>query len=157
MTDEQKIPIDLNHLIAGFAHEAIRISPYAVPFDFEKVLKDLHAIVSHHFTEIMADCGIFCKDMTCNEVRDLICYSLAEIDEFRKWNITRREQAAGQTSPSSGFAMISRYLKQPHPDDDFVDLDALVGNATRLIWKLGLEQHEDIKESCGQGAEGGTN
>lgn len=94
---------------------AVRQSPYHNPSGLGVVLSNFRENVRNNFDgQEMAQ---FCQTGIEQVIRD----GLMQIEVFRSWN----ERKNGNKSP---FAFYSRYSK-PHPDNDFIDLDALIRNA----------------------------
>ena len=109
----------------------------------EIVLTGLHNKIKNNFVEIATDCGIFCASLTIEELRSMLRKELDTIHEFRLWNLTKNEQLAGKTEPENGWVAVSTYSRKPNPDNDFVDLDALIDNAVSNIWYRELEAHNE--------------
>ena len=118
----------------------MRISPYSVPADLEVVLNKAHMLLVDQGFErpISWDPSFLLRTMTYRQLLDLIDQHLKAIPEFRRWNITKAEQDEGYTDPEDPhrpvlFVAVGMGMK-PRADNDFVDLDAHIGNTARLAW-----------------------
>jgi hypothetical protein len=112
------ILIHPKHLAGLFAMSAVRQSPYLVPDNLEQAI-----------VEFMA--GFDCTQPLLEWAYPLEC-SQAVKDSIMKsplclaWN--------NRKNGREGMGFTSRF-DQPHPDDDFIDLDALQMNICREIFK----------------------
>lgn len=109
--------------IAGhLAGWAVRQSPYAVP--------DNLAVVLAAFDErwVHRDQSGFSSwpDMVVFE--QCLREALDKIPEYRAWN----ERKNGNQAPHK---FVTRYDRPGDPDDDFIDLDALVRNVSLSCWR----------------------
>jgi hypothetical protein len=143
------ILITLNHVIAGVAYESVRISPYDVPENLEAVLKGLVEGIEDRFTELAGGTNIFVRKMDYKELYDLLEKTLKAIPEFGRWNLTKWEMDQGYMDPEADdrpvkFGASSVHQSAEAADQDFVDLDAHVRNATQLIWDLAVEEDEEL-------------
>ena len=114
----KKYWITLSQIEGHIAMWAVRQSPYHAPDGILEVLKQFRASVHPEFdTNEM-------KEVDRDDVKSLLV-ALYRIPEFMAWN----ERKNGNQAP---FGFVSRYCKE-HPDNDFIDLDALTGNVVRSL------------------------
>lgn len=116
---EKKRWLLLNQMEGHLAMWAVRQSPYHCPDKLAEVISAFR----------QRQLFFFDKSEMANFSRSNIraAYeTLKSIPEFEAWN----ERKNGNKSP---FGFVDRYSK-PNPDNDFIDLDALIGNATRSLW-----------------------
>jgi hypothetical protein len=109
-------------IVGAFAMWACRQSPYGVPDGLEKVCKYLHAALktaTKWDTSGMAECSL----CDINKWLDEILYEQG-VKEFDAWN--KRKNGRDGT----GFCSATH---SPSPDDDFIDLDALLHNVCLTI------------------------
>jgi hypothetical protein len=142
--------VTLNHVIAGVAYESVRISPYDVPINLEPVLKGLVGAIEDRFTELAGGTNIFVRKMDYKELYDLLDRALKSVPEYRRWNLTKWEMDQGYMDPEDDnrpvkFGFSSRHWPVDPPDNDFVDLDAHIRNATQLIWDLAVKEDEELR------------
>lgn len=114
--------IPLKMLCGHIAMWAVRQSPYSCPDDLEKVISTFHDNVHNSFD--VNEMGFF----TGKELEDFIRYHLGLLPEFVKWN----ERKNGNQAP---IQFVSQYDSKCDPDDDFIDLDALIRNVRVSIQK----------------------
>lgn len=113
---------------------AVRQSPYHCPDHLELVIKMFrcHAIQYFDAAEMRR-----CDRL---DLVELLKLSLSPIPEFRQWN----ERKNGNKSP---YAFVDRYSR-PKPDDDFIDLDALILNVARdIIRECEHDDGEPVKRN----------
>ena len=127
--DEKQLITD-NILLGALAMAAVRQSPYICPDNLKTVLEKTKAICDKEFKE-----GINSLRMkwfnTHRELSKWLKENLSSIPELVAWN----DRKNGNKAP---FGVCSRY-DQPHPDDDFIDLDALYGNIACTAWNESLD------------------
>lgn len=105
------------HLAGIFAMYAVRQSPYLVPDNLAEAVVDFMA-------------GFDCEKPVLSwryplEFSQAVHESIFKSNVILKWN----ERKNGR----EGMGFSSRFDK-PHPDDDFIDLDALVMNICRDVF-----------------------
>jgi hypothetical protein len=109
------------HVIMGhIAMWAVRQSPYHNPDKLDEVLAAWEKRSAHVF-----DKNGMAK-LTNTELRLLVKEGLMQDENFLAWN----ERRNGNQAP---FKFTSRYDGPGDPDDDFIDLDALIGNVYRTV------------------------
>lgn len=109
-------------IVGAFAMWACQQSPYGVPDGLENVCKYLHAALqtaTKWDTAGMAECSLCDINRWLHE----ILYEQG-VKEFDAWN-ERKNKREG-----TGFCSA---VDQPSPDDDFIDLDALLHNVCLTI------------------------
>lgn len=117
-----KILLSEPQLLGVIAKWGIRQSPYHRPDNLETVLDKVHQNVAETF--VKADLG-FVEFSDEEEVKQFAYKTLENIPEWVAWN----DRKNGNDSP---FGFTSRY-DRPDPDNDFIDLDAMVQNIAREI------------------------
>lgn len=123
---DKKFPVSKNHVLGAVAMWAVRQSPYDVPDELETVLWKLSSEMDA--TDLFEKEG-FSKgwgELTYYGVRELLDQKLKGIPEFMAWN----ERKNGNQSE---YKFTSRYDGPENPDDDFIDLDALIRNVANTI------------------------
>jgi len=124
----------LNNLCGYIAMWVVRQSPYAAPDNLEKVIIEFAAKAQKYkFVEISV-LGIDMISAERDDLKELLETELLTIPEVLNWN----ERKNGNKSP---FGVCSMYDK-PSPDNDFIDLDALVMNIIRSV------HEEELKAWC---------
>jgi len=116
-----RILISESQLLGAIAKWGIRQSPYPYPDNLEVVLRKVHDTVSEFFEH--ADLG-FIEFDTEDSVREFTHDALKDIPEWLEWN----DRKNGNDAP---FQFTSRYDTKGNPDDDFIDLDAMIQNIAR--------------------------
>lgn len=111
----------LSQILGQIAMWAVRQSPYRNP----EGLADVLSKFSTDSRDIFDANEMVCLSRV--EISDMLKRFLMPIEQFRKWN----ERKNGNQSP---YGFVSLYYK-PNPDDDFIDLDALIMNVTREVWR----------------------
>lgn len=122
--DERKDLWTSPHQIVGaFAMWACRQSPYGVPDGLENVCKYLSAALKTEFK--WATAGM--QELSLCEINKALYDILYEqgVEEFDAWN----ERKNGR----DGMGFSSRMDSGSNPDDDFIDLDALLHNVCVTI------------------------
>ncbi len=109
-------------IVGAFSMWACRQSPYGVPDGLENVCKYLNAAIK---TAVKWDVNGMAELSLCeiNRILHEILYEQG-VKEFDAWN----ERKNGR----EGIGFTSVY-DQPSPDDDFIDLDALLHNVCITI------------------------
>jgi hypothetical protein len=101
-------------ILGHIAMWAVRQSPYHSPDGLLEVLNEFNRRVASRF-----DSNGMVK-MTNKELEKMLWDNLTQIHQFNLWN----ERKNGNQSP---YGFVDRYTK-PNPDNDFIDLHALVRN-----------------------------
>ena len=117
--EEKKILITQRSVMGALANCAVQQSPYHRPDNLEVVLDKFYEQIKDDFDEGEKYCKCFDN---YHDTYRYIGERLLKIPEFLAWN----ERKNGNKSP---YSFVSRYDK-PHPDNDFIDLDALTRNIT---------------------------
>lgn len=118
--DEKRIV--LFSALAGYvAMWAVRLSPYPVPDGLAAVLAEFEEKVRPLFPICQPSCPM--REMTEREIEAMLVEYLLPIAEVQAWN----ERRNGSKAPYGVVTSTSR----PDPDDDFIDLYALVRNIAR--------------------------
>lgn len=113
-----KILLSEGQLLGAIAKWGIRQSPYHKPDNLEVVLDKVHQNTGEFFEK--ADLG-FIGFTDENSVREFVHEALKEIPEWLAWN----DRKNGNDAP---MKFTSRYDTKGNPDDDFIDLDAMIQN-----------------------------
>ena len=125
-------------IVGHFAMWAVRLSPYHIPDNLGKSIESLIKFIRNNFkAEIdLDDSYIFtaCE----SKVRKAL-------DEFAKSNEFVREWNKPKSGDDVQFVTNSRY-DSPNPDDDIIDLDALVGDICRSLHQEVEKDEEFNKE-----------
>lgn len=119
--NNKKFLVSKKRILSGLAKWAIAQSPYYRPDNLEVVIDKLNTNITCIFE--LAELGYL--DLTYDEIVEFINTHTKNIPEFMLWN----ERKNGNQSP---FGFVSAY-SHPVPDDDFIDLDALVRNVANDI------------------------
>ena len=98
---------------------AVRQSPYHNPEGLSLVLRQFRQNGRYSFDE--NEMGYLNEP----QLKQFLIDRLMPIPEFLQWN----ERKNGNQSP---FGFVSRYDK-PEPDNDFIDLNALIMNTARSV------------------------
>lgn len=127
-------------LLGYIAMWATRQSPYHSPDGLPRVLADVQTGIAYQRHRGIFE---FPHTDTVSADRDslnmLLRATLLQHPQVHQWN----ERKNGNESP---YGFVSRYNK-PNPDDDFIDLDALVGNIVRSCIKHDREAWEEHEAS----------
>lgn len=99
-----------------FAKWAISQSPYPYPENLENVVRYLHACLIRQADKVQMMRLSLCQ---INKMLYEILYEQG-IKDFDKWNQSK--------NPGPNITFTSIYDNKPNPDDDFIDLDALLHN-----------------------------
>ena len=130
--EKKKFIVSKRVLLGEVANWAVQQSPYHRPDDLEVVLDRFNKIISG-----VEDYSKF----SYGEIRELL-EELKEIPEFVLWN----ERKNGDKSE---YKFTSRYSnEEENPDDDFIDLDALIRNVANSIIREDFQK--PIPEILGQ-------
>lgn len=127
-----KIVLSKGYILGEIAHWAVCQSPYHRPDNLETVLDSFNQAIS-----TISDYPAFSYD----EIRELL-QGLKEIPEFVAWN----ERKNGNQSQDK---FTSRFDGKGNPDDDFIDLDALIRNVANSLFREATENSfpESLRES----------
>ena len=116
--DERKFWTSVKEIKGMLAYWGIQQSPYGMPENLDVACRE----ISECF-ETKADAiGFF--ETNCRELRDMIRTSIDRCPTILSWNIPKKGD--------HHIAFSSRYFR-PHPDYDFIDLDALARNMSHSI------------------------
>lgn len=108
-------------LLGTLAKWAIRQSPYHRPDGLEKVLDTVHSTSAEIFKG--GSLG-YIEFNTVDELETFIRDQVVDIPELLAWNEPKNPSDAP-------FKFTSRYDTGDDPDNDFIDLDALISNIVR--------------------------
>lgn len=120
---------------------AVRQSPYPVPENLETVLRKFQEVLK---TTGGFDVAVHCKGgmrrfQTRRELIKFLNEHLKPIPEFAGWNERKNKR--------DGHGFVSALDGERDPDDDFIDLDALIGNVAMNLTALhDLERAERAQE-----------
>lgn len=115
-----KIVVTARMVMGNVAKMAVQQSPYPRPDNLELVLDKLHIAIRDDFKDYIVEFD------TALTIEAYLHSKLGEIAEFFAWN----ERKNGN---DAAIKFTSRYDSDDNPDDDFIDLDALVRNVTNEI------------------------
>jgi hypothetical protein len=118
-----KIYVSKSSLLGTFAKYAVSQSPYHRPDNLELVLDKLNELISPPFDKAPLGIGDFSDFVSLEAFLQRMC---AKIPEFVEWN----DRKNGNDAP---MHFTSRYDKDDNPDDDFIDLDALLRNVASEV------------------------
>lgn len=111
---------------------AVQQSPYPYPENLELVLGKFNDLIKN---EVNSSINQYIKKFdTWKEAHDWIASKLYIIPEFTTWN-NRKNGRDGMGFSGAGYrddGSVAVVSKDPNPDDDFIDLDALTRNITDL-------------------------
>lgn len=111
--------ISASNLTAHVAYTATLLSPYPIPNNLEIVCTKFYkAITESGFDEIAPEFYAIDENILVNKIKDI----LLNIPEFVAWNTPKNVKSDDKQREM--FMFTSAYSKKPHPDDDFIDLDA---------------------------------
>lgn len=121
----EKRLISKTDVIGQMARFAVTQHPYNAPPRLDNVT----AVIAHHAKQTFKD-GVETHPMQWFESsRDILAWvreALKPVEDIMQlWNTP----ASGHT----GHVFTSRY-DGPAPEDDFIDIDALLGNVAREVW-----------------------
>jgi hypothetical protein len=115
-----KFLVSKKNILSEVAHWAVAQSPYHRPDNLEIVLDKLNILLG----EWKENLGY--REMTYPDIKEYLKDLLYQIPEFMLWN----ERKNGN---KSAFQFVIRYSKDIDPDNDFIDLDALIRNVSNSI------------------------
>lgn len=117
----------MRHQIIGyFVMWASRQSPYLQPENFEQAIKEFDLALK-------SDKEGFIKT-NFNGVKEIVCTAIQNSPHVTAWSIPKSKHESN--------VYVSRN-SSPNPDDDFIDLSALVSNIAQSLW-IELSYHEDL-------------
>lgn len=134
MTNDKPAKYVITHrsVMGALASCAVQQSPYPRPENLEVVLDKFHDLIKE---ELNTSFKQYIKKFdTWKECHDWIATKLHTIPEFEAWN-NRKNGRDGMGFSGAGYddgGNFVEFSKDPHPDDDFIDLDALTRNITNL-------------------------
>ena len=139
--EEKKFLVSKNNILSEVAKWAVYQSPYSRPDNLEIVLDKLN----NGFGKWSND-NLGWEKFTYKNLRNYLDKELKRIPEFLLWN----ERKNGNQAE---YKFVSRYSKEEeNPDNDFIDLDALIRNVANSIVRKDFEK--SIPEILGEpGAE----
>lgn len=118
----KEIYVTKNDVLGNVAKWCVMQSPYDYPEKLPIILTALSGIIKPYFVE-----GIVGMVKTnCDDLRKQLKSWLEQIPEFMELN--------NRKNGREGFGWVSRYDNGVHPDDDFIDLDALYRNVAHSIY-----------------------
>jgi len=122
--------VTLNSLLGYISMWAVRQSPYTSPAGLAEVLEKFEGMVKQFFTEGVPTLPM--RTFTERQLESLLVEYLVRIDHVQKWGEPK--------NPSTGIAVVVTATGRPQPDDDSIDLHALVGNIARSTIAEAREQ-----------------
>ena len=131
----------VNDITSNLAKWAVKQSPYLFPKGLENVIRYLHACLV-----LKADkAGMMY--LSLNEISKMLYEILYEqgVEDFDNWNKSK--------NPTPAIVFSSRYDNKPNPDDDFIDLDALLHNVClsfREEWRAFDKFNKEFEEKYGK-------
>jgi len=136
MKKEKQFLVSKRYILSEVAKWAIAQSPYHRPDNLEVVLDKLNEGFGKWSNDTMGY-----EEFTYKRLMDFLGRNLKAIPEFLLWN----ERKNGNQSE---YKFTDRYSKDDNPDDDFIDLDALIRNVANSIIREGYEK--SIPEILGE-------
>jgi len=129
--DERSFLFSVKDITGAFAMWAVRQSPYNCPDNLDGAIERLEEEL--HGANIFNPKRLDFAELSCDEIEALLEECFRKITFIKEWN-----------NPKSGhdaeWVPVTRF-SQPAPDDDFIDLGALVRNiAHTLIAERLLEE-----------------
>jgi len=136
MKEEKQFLVSKRYILREVAKWAVAQSPYHRPDNLEAVLDKLNEGFGKWSNDNMGY-----EKFTYKRLMDFLGRELKRIPEFLAWN----EKKNGNQSE---YKFVDGYSKDDNPDDDFIDLDALIRNVANSIIREGTEQ--SIPEILGE-------
>jgi hypothetical protein len=121
MSEDQRPFIFTSDLLGYVAMWSTRQSPYLAPDGLTEVLSEFKKRADKRGFETCQD-FVF-VEATRENLLKILKEDLLTLPQVLAWNERKNGNKAR-------FSFVSRYGK-PHPDNDFIDLDALTGNIIR--------------------------
>jgi|SRR3990167_1176566 len=133
---EKEFLVSKRYLLSELAKWAVVQSPYHRPDNLEIVLDKFNENMGKWSNDNMGY-----EKFTYKRLIDFLNRELKRIPEFMLWN----ERKNGNQSQ---YKFTDRYSGEGNPDDDFIDLDALIRNVANSIVREGTEK--SISEILGK-------
>lgn len=128
MKKEKQFLVSKRNILSEVARWATAQSPYHRPDNLEVVLDTLSDTL-----ENFGNGKAGYEDFSYEDLKQFLGDILKAIPEFNLWN----ERKNGNKSE---YKFVSRYSnEESNPDDDFIDLDALIRNVANSIVRSGTE------------------
>ena len=127
MKKEKQFLVSKRNLLSEVAKWAVAQSPYHRPNNLEVVLDKLNENFGKWSNDNMGY-----EYFTYKRLMDFLGRELKAIPEFLLWNERKNDN-------QSEYKFVDRYSKDDNPDDDFIDLDALIRNVANSIIREGTE------------------
>lgn len=128
----------LNSVIGHAAQWAVRQSPYPAPNNLELVLTELRTRLTPVFNHGISDFPVL--KANGKRLTDILNEQLLNIEAVQEWN----ERKNGR--PGHGFTDLFTIIP---PDDDFIDLGALVANIVRsVVQEAECDRQSDMRISA---------
>lgn len=115
----------LSEVAGQIAAFAVRQSPYLVPDNLEPVLRKFQESAWDEFGVAKDSKGGMRQFQNRAELWELLWEHLLPIPEVQAWNARKNGR--------DGAGFVSAHWSPPEPDDDFIDLDALVQNVVMTL------------------------
>ncbi len=125
MEKDKQFLVSKKYILGEVAKWAVVQSPYHRPDNLEIVLDKLNDSFGKWEKEY--------EYFSYKRLKDYLDKNLKRIPEFLLWN----ERKNGNQSP---YKFVDRYSTNNNPDDDFIDLDALIKNVANSIIREGTEK-----------------
>lgn len=134
----------VNTVCGHFAMWAVRQSPYGYPDKLDVVLRKLRKRLEDRAratarSELMRHAAMF--RTTRRKLEELLTGTLDAMPAYRAWN----KRKNGNKAP---LHFTSRYsvFEKPNPDDDFIDLYALVANVVNSVAREEIRDPADAQQ-----------
>lgn len=116
------LTISRNRVLGELASWAVQQSPYPVPEKLEIALSSFNSLWPR---------GEYAQFESPTDLRFVVLSTMHMVEEIIAWN----QRKNGRDGP----AFVSRY-SEPHPDNDFIDLDALARNIAMECWHAAADE-----------------
>jgi len=116
----KRIYVSVNYLVGAAAMWAVRLSPYTVPDNLEVVLRAFRERLDAFPIFRTPGYRGFGGTVTLPTLQRVLKELLLTIPDCAAWNERKNRR--------DGPGFVSAFSDPPAPDDDFIDLDALVQN-----------------------------
>lgn len=116
-TSSERHVVLLRQIAGHLAMWAVRLSPYPAPSGLAEVVARFQEGAAPRFKLVS---GLDMAELSRAELRSLLADHLLSQPEVQGWNERRNRR--------DGHGFITATSARPDPDDDFVDLEALVQN-----------------------------
>lgn len=126
--NEKQFLVSKEYLLSEVAKWAVAQSPYHRPDNLEIVLDKFNEGMGKWSND-----NLGFEDFTYKRLIEYLGRELKRIPEFMAWN----ERKNGNQAQ---YKFTSRYDRKGDPDDDFIDLDALIRNVANSIVREGYEK-----------------